>query len=49
MLDRVRVTLRLDYDPIKGAHMNVTDYRNGKMISVAIPFEATKDEVVSLC
>lgn len=43
-----KVTLRLDYDPTKGAHINVTDYRNGKTISVAIPFEASEAEVIAL-
>ena len=43
-----KVTLRLDYDPKKGAHINVTDYRNGKTISVAIPFEASEEEVIAL-
>lgn len=39
------VVMRLDFDPIKGPHINVTDYRMGKGmngISVAIPFEGNE-------
>jgi hypothetical protein len=45
------VVIRLDYDPIKGPHINVTDYRLGKGlkgISVAIPFEGDINTVQSL-
>lgn len=43
--------MRLDYDPIKGPHVNVTDFRAGKGIdgtSVAIPFEGDLQTVERL-
>jgi len=43
-----RVVMYLDYDPIKGAHLNVKDYRIGKGIcgkTVAIPFEGTERSI----
>jgi hypothetical protein len=43
-----KVLLRLDYDPTKGPHINVTDYRKGKGmngISVMIPFEGSEQNV----
>jgi len=46
-----KVVLRLDYDPIKGAHINVTDYRAGngtKGTSIAIPFIGDEKIVESL-
>jgi len=46
-----KVIIRLDYDPVKGAHINATDYRNGKGrngVSVAIPFEGGITEVENL-
>lgn len=45
------VTIRLDYDPIKGPHINVTDWRSGKGssgISIAIPFEGDEETVRTL-
>ena len=47
-----KVSMRIDYDPTKGPHINITDSRivskNGKGISVAIPFEGDKQLVKSL-
>ena len=46
-----KVTFRLDWDPTKGPHINVTDYRLGKGsagVSVAIPFEGTEATVSTL-
>lgn len=43
-----KVTLRLDYDPIKGPHINATDYRDGKTLSLALPFEGNEETVKSL-
>jgi hypothetical protein len=46
------VIFRLDWDPIKGNHINITDFRRGKGmkgVSVAIPFEGSKELVTSLC
>lgn len=46
-----KVILRLDYDHIKGPHINVTDYRIGKGsqgITVAIPFQGDKKTIKSL-
>lgn len=46
-----KVTIRLDHDPVKGPHLNVTDYRLGKGVqgkSIVIPFEGTIDTVRSL-
>lgn len=43
-----KVTLRLDYDPVKGPHINATDYRDGKSLSLALPFEGTEETVKSL-
>ncbi len=46
-----KVRWRLDYDPNKGPHINVEDYRNGKgadAIKVAIPFEGDMSTVESL-
>lgn len=46
-----KVIMRLDYDPIKGPHVNVTDFRTGKGIdgiSVAIPFEGDLQTVKQL-
>lgn len=46
-----KVTMRLDYDPNKGPHINVTDYRVAKGVdgkSIAIPFEGTIEIVQAL-
>lgn len=46
-----KVTIRLDHDPIKGPHINLTDYRAGKGTkgtSIYIPFEGTKETVAEL-
>src|SRR5690606_15880060 len=46
-----KVSVRIDHDPVKGAHINVTDYRNGKGLngkSVMIPFDATAFELKNL-
>lgn len=46
-----KVSIRLDYDPIKGPHINITDYRKGKGINgevVAIPFKGTELMVKAL-
>lgn len=46
-----KVTLRLDWDPIKGAHINVTDYRIGSGrigTSIAIPFQGDESAIESL-
>lgn len=46
-----KVTLRLDYDPVKGAHINITDHRLGKGLkgsAVAIPFKGTENDVKKL-
>jgi len=46
-----KVTLRLDYDPVKGPHINATDFRSGKGNygkTIAIPFEGTKKTVEAL-
>ncbi len=46
-----KVVMRLDYDPIKGAHINVTDYRPGKGSngeSICIPFEGSEETVSQL-
>lgn len=46
-----KVTLRLDWDPNKGPHINITDYRRGwgsSGRSVAIPFKGDLDLVKSL-
>lgn len=45
------VTFRLDYDPKKGPHINVTDFRVGKGTKgtvVAIPFEGNEETVKAL-
>ncbi|SCC53921.1 Uncharacterized protein BC05F1_04300 [Bacillus wiedmannii] len=42
---------RLDYDPSKGMHINVEDFRNGKKdkaIKYAIPFEGDEETFKSL-
>jgi hypothetical protein len=44
-----KVTIRLDHDPIKGAHVNVTDCRDKKLIKIAIPFEGSKETISNLC
>ncbi|OQA35359.1 MAG: hypothetical protein BWY54_00610 [Candidatus Dependentiae bacterium ADurb.Bin331] len=46
-----KVILRLDYDDVKGPHINVTDYRDGKGTLgtvVAIPFEGNELTVKNL-
>ncbi|WP_328699973.1 RHS repeat-associated core domain-containing protein, partial [Chengkuizengella marina] len=46
-----KVLWRLDYDPEKGTHINVEDYRNGKgnnAIKVVIPFEGNEEDFKSL-
>lgn len=46
-----KVRWRLDYDPEKGPHINVEDYRYGKgadAIKIAIPFEGSIDNIESL-
>lgn len=46
-----KVTLRLDHDPVKGPHINLTDYRTGKGtkgISIYIPFEGDQTTVKEL-
>jgi len=46
-----KVMMRLDYDPIKGPHINVTDYRAGKSVGevkIAILFEGTLETVENL-
>lgn len=46
-----KVTLRLDHDPVKGPHINLTDYRAGKGtkgISFYIPFEGDQATVKEL-
>jgi len=43
--------MRLDYDPVKGPHINLTDYRTGKGFkgtSVYIPFEGDEKTVENL-
>ena len=45
------VTIRLDYDPTKGPHINVADFRAGKGVKgtvVAIPFEGNEETVKAL-
>lgn len=45
------VIIRLDNDPIKGAHINVTDYRTGKGnngTSICIPFEGDVKSVKAI-
>ena len=45
------VTMRLDYDLIKGPHINVTDYRMGKGVngtSFAIPFNGTEETIIAI-
>lgn len=44
-----KVTLRLDHDDVKGAHINVTDCREGKRLAYAIPFEGSIELIESLC
>lgn len=39
---------RLDYDPKKGPHINVEDYRPGKNFKMAIPFEGNEKTIESL-
>lgn len=49
--DNNKVLMRLDYDPVKGPHINVNDYRLGKGIKAkkfAIPFEGNEETVKSL-
>lgn len=46
-----KVVMRLDWDPTKGPHINVVDYRMGKGangISVAIPFRGDLTTIESL-
>ena len=46
-----KISLRLDYDPVKGSHINITDFRKGKGIfgkEIAIPFEGDKKIIKSL-
>jgi glucan-binding YG repeat protein len=46
-----KVRWRLDYDPEKGPHINVEDYRNGKgpnATKIAIPFEGDISSVESV-
>lgn len=46
-----KVTMRLDYDPIKGPHINVTDYRLGRGPlgkEVCIPFEGNEQTINAL-
>jgi hypothetical protein len=43
--------MHLDYDPTKGPHINVTDYRAGRGkngIVIAIPFNGNESNVVSM-
>lgn len=40
-----KVRWRLDYDPYKGPHINIEDFRNGKGSNarkIAIPFEGNE-------
>jgi len=37
-----KVRVRLDYDPVKGTHFNVEDFRAGGKVKIAVPF--TGDE-----
>ncbi|MDF2506084.1 hypothetical protein, partial [Clostridium sp.] len=46
-----KVRWRLDYDPEKGPHINVEDYRNGKgpdAIKIVIPFKGDANTVEEL-
>ena len=46
-----KVIMRLDYDPTKGPHVNVTDYRLGKGLngkSICIPFEGSENTYQTL-
>ena len=46
-----KVRWRLDYDPSKGTHLNIEDFRHGKggnARKVAIPFEGNEDTYKSL-
>ena len=46
-----KIRWRLDFDPIKGPHINVEDFRNGKRVDarkIAIPFEGDMSTVESL-
>ena len=46
-----KVVVRVDWDPKKGAHINIDDYRNGKGmdgIKIAIPFEGDLETVLTL-
>ncbi|MDG0814213.1 RHS repeat-associated core domain-containing protein [Cohnella rhizosphaerae] len=46
-----KVLWRLDYDPIKGTHINIEDYRNGKgdkAIKLVIPFVGNEDTFKTL-
>lgn len=46
-----KVIMRLDYDPIKGPHINVTDFSNGhgfKGLDIAIPFEGDEITIKNL-
>ncbi|KEO83694.1 hypothetical protein EL26_08555 [Tumebacillus flagellatus] len=46
-----KVLWRLDYDPIKGMHINIEDYREGKgekAIKLCIPFDGNEDTFISL-
>ena len=45
------VVMRLDWDAIKGPHINVTDFRLGKGakgVTVAIPFEGTLETAANI-
>jgi len=39
--------MRVDWDPVKGAHINLNDCRSGKALAkhIAIPFERDKNTV----
>ena len=46
-----KVRWRLDYDPNKGIHINIEDFRNGKgpnAAKIAIPFQGDENLFKSL-
>jgi hypothetical protein len=43
-----KVIIRLDYDPVKGPHLNVDDYRKACSNSFVVPFEGDEKTVKSL-
>jgi len=44
------VVMRVDLDPTKGPHINVSDCRNGKALGtfIAIPFEGDENTVYAI-